>query len=81
MNAKVDKSKGILLSIHGILLFWEQNEHPKVDFGSAETRFWSPFGAPGAIRMLSDTSVFRRKSEVSKSFGHKSAEHVHSSGI
>ena len=71
LNAKVDESKGILLPIHGILLFCKQNEHPRVDFGSAETRFWSPFGAPAAVRMHSDTSVFLRKSEVSKGLGHK----------
>ena len=70
MKAKVDESNGMLLPIHGILLFWNQNEDSKVDFGSAETRFWSPLGAPGALRMHSATSVFLRKSEVSKSLGH-----------
>ena len=57
------------------------NKQPRVDFGSAETRFSSPFGAQSALRMHSDTSVFLKKSEVSTSLGHKSALHVHSTGI
>ena len=34
LRAKVDESNGILLHIHGILLFCKQNEHPRVDFGA-----------------------------------------------
>ena len=45
LKAKVDESNGILLPIHGIRLFCKQNEHPRVDFGSAETKFWSPVEA------------------------------------
>ena len=80
LKAKEDESKGGLLPIHGILLFFNQNEHPRVDFGSAETRFWSTFGAPSALRMHNDTAVFLRKSEASIYLGHKTAVHVHSSG-
>ena len=34
LMAKLDESKGILLPIHGILLFSKQNEHQRMDFGS-----------------------------------------------
>ena len=34
LEAKVHESEGILLPIHGILLFCKQNEHPRVDNGS-----------------------------------------------
>ena len=34
LEAKVDESEGILLPIHGILLFCKQNGHPRVDFGT-----------------------------------------------
>ena len=81
LRAKVDESNGILLPIHGILLFWKQNEHPRMDVGSVETRFWSSFGAQKALRMHSDTSVLLWENEVSMSLGHKAAVHVHSSGI
>ena len=30
----MDESKGILLPMHGILLFSKENEHPTVDFGA-----------------------------------------------
>ena len=76
LRAKVGDSKGILLPIQRILLLCKQNEYPRVDFGSAETRFWSQFGAPEALRMHNGTSVFGTKSEVSEGLGHKSAVHV-----
>ena len=42
---------------------------------------WSTFVTPGAPKMHDDASVYPVTNEVSKDWGHKSALHVHSSGI
>ena len=59
LRAKMDDSKGILQPTQGSLLFSKEREHPKVDFGAPEMRFWSLVGAAGAPRMHDDTSVVR----------------------
>ena len=50
LEAKVDESEGILLPIHGLLLFSKRNEHPRVDFGSHKEG--------NGERILDVTSVF-----------------------
>ena len=36
LKAKVDEPKDILLPMHGILWFSNEDEHPRVDFGARE---------------------------------------------
>ena len=54
-----------------------------MDCGPPEKRMncWTTFVTPGAPKMHDDASVYHVPNEVSKDWGHKSALHVHSSGI
>ena len=44
LRAEVDESKGILLPMHGILLFSKENEHPRMDFGAQNEWVWASNG-------------------------------------
>ena len=44
LKGKVDESKGILLPMHGILLFSKENEHPRMDFGAQNEWVWASNG-------------------------------------
>ena len=46
----MDESKGILLPMHGILLFSKENEHPRMDFGAQMSGFGPQMGIACAFK-------------------------------
>ena len=51
-KAKVDESKGILLPMHGILLFSKENDNQRLDFGAQkEARFQTALGVTSVFPM------------------------------